>query len=90
MSIKQIAEGFFNNLWDANEGLYKRRLTVCSNCKLYIVDNVLGAMCNGNLCFNKETNQVSKEESPGFICGCGCILRLKCRVDDAECPLDKW
>tara|TARA_E500000331_G_scaffold104549_1_gene101350 strand:+ start:3476 stop:3685 length:210 start_codon:yes stop_codon:yes gene_type:complete len=39
------------------------------------------AICNDCSSFIKITNQCKK---------CGCFMKLKTRMKDAKCPIDKW
>ena len=87
-SIKQIAEGFFNNLTNRGEELYKERIEICKVCPLYKVDRIFGAICNPNLYINNK-DEISKKPKPGFEKGCGCVLRSKTRLDDAKCIIKK-
>lgn len=88
--VRQIAEGFFNNLTNRKEELFEERIKICRQCKLHYIDPVFGEMCNPTLYLNPETNEVSNKKREGFTGGCGCILNLKCRVPDANCPVNKW
>lgn len=90
MSIGQIVEGTYNNLTNKEEDLYKDRIAVCKECKLYREDKVFGAVCNSRLYLNPATNEVSGVRAEGFKRGCGCVLGSKCRVKTAKCPLEKW
>ena len=90
MSIDQIAEGFFNNLTNRKEELFKERIEKCRSCKLHSIDRIFGEVCNPRLYVNPLTNEVSKTNKPGFIHGCGCVLNSKCRVPEAKCPIGRW
>ena len=46
-------------------------------------------MCNRKLYFNPKTNETSIFKKEGFINGCGCILKAKCRVPEAKCIINK-
>lgn len=89
-NIRDIAEGFFNSITNQEEQLYTDRIKICRDCKLWIKDSVFGEMCNKNLCVNSKTGEVSKDKKPGFVCGCGCVLRAKTRVPQMHCPLARW
>lgn len=88
-NVKQIAEGFFNNITNRNKELYKERMKICMACPLYKVDSVFGAICNPGLYINTK-DETSKEAKAGFVKGCGCVLGSKTRVDEAECVIKKW
>lgn len=90
MSIDQIAEGFFNNLTNRKEELFKQRIQICRSCKLHTVDKIFGEVCNSRLYINPNTDEISKTVKPGFIHGCGCVLKSKCRVETAHCPIGRW
>lgn len=86
--IKQIAEGFFNNLTNRKDDLYKERIDICRACPLYKTDGFFDEECNNDLYINKD-NEVSKVKKKGFIKGCGCALKSKTRVDEAKCIINK-
>ena len=87
--VGQIATGLVNTLLNREEELSKERINICKDCRLWYVDSIFGATCNDSLYLNTKTDQVSRKEKPGFKNGCGCILRVKTRVVEAHCPLDK-
>ena len=89
MNIGQITEGFVNNALNREKELHAKRMKICSKCKLYKIDNIFGAMCNSSLYLNPKTDEISRQEKPGFTEGCGCILSAKTRVPHAHCPVDK-
>jgi Fe-S-cluster containining protein len=88
MSLSQIIEGTVNNILNNKEQLYNFRISICRKCPL-ITSGLFGEECNAALYVNPQTNEVSKSYKPGFISGCGCILRSKTRVVDANCPIGK-
>lgn len=73
-----------------DEDLYKKRIAICHECKLFWKDKLFGEVCNSSLYLNPITNETSKIKLPGFKHGCGCVLASKCRVKEAHCPLNKW
>lgn len=90
LPVNDIVTGFYNKLLDNKTKLSKQRLNICKNCKLYIIDKIFGAKCNKKLYLNPKTDEVSKEQKPGFYNGCGCVLDAKTRVERSKCPLGKW
>lgn len=88
--MKQIVEGFYNRIMNKELELLEYRLNICKNCKLYLEDDILGPMCNRKLYFNPKTNETSIFKKEGFVNGCGCILKAKCRVPEAKCIINKW
>lgn len=89
-NIAHIIKGTINNLLHRENELYEKRITICKNCALYKIDKVFGEICNPALYINIETGETSKKDQPGFIGGCGCILKSKCRVKEQKCPLKRW
>ena len=89
MNAKDIAKGFFNNLTNREDLLYKERIAICRSCKLLKKDSIFGEICNDNLFLNPNTDEISRENKQGFFSGCGCILRSKTRVPEARCPLNR-
>lgn len=85
MSVRQIAEGFFNHIANKNKELFESRYSVCKECKI-----MEDGICRDDVYLNLMTNDLSNVKKSGYFNGCGCILDLKCRVPDAKCPLDKW
>jgi hypothetical protein len=90
MDLGQIAEGFYNQVRDKEKDLYRNRIEICHSCKLLVKDNIFGEMCNNKLYLNPLTDETSTKKKPGFLNGCDCVLKAKCRVPLAECPLGKW
>lgn len=88
-NISQIAEGFFNNVFDKRKMLYDERIKICRACPLLKVDNIFGEVCNKSLYINKE-GKTSKTPKDGYVRGCGCVLASKTRVDEAHCVINKW
>ena len=88
--ISQIATGFFNNLTNKEEELYIERIEKCRSCKLLKKDSIFGEICNSDLYINPKTEETSLVKKPGFVNGCGCVLRSKTRVKDAHCPIARW
>ena len=86
--VNQIVTGTINNILNREEELFNKRISICRSCKLHKVDNVFGEICNPRLYMNSN-NETSTVSKPGFQHGCGCILRSKCRVKDAHCPLNR-
>ena len=89
MSINQIAEGFFNSIFERKESLYEERIKICRNCPLIRIDKLFGEVCNPRLYINRN-GDVSKHPQKGYVKGCGCILTSKTRVDSAHCIINKW
>lgn len=87
--VKQVAEGIYNNLTNKEEELYNQRIEICRKCKLITKDAIFGEKCNSNLYLNPITDNISLVPKEGFYRGCGCILNLKCRVPQAQCPIKK-
>ena len=87
--ISQIAKGTVNNLLNKEDELYQKRIKMCRSCKLFKQDKIFGEICNPSLYVNPKTEETSRVFKSGFIHGCGCVLRSKTRVKEAECPLDR-
>lgn len=90
MSINQIAEGFYNNATNKREDLFESRISICRNCKLLKIDKLFGETCNARLYLDPITNETSLIPLKGYKKGCGCVLKAKTRVKNAECPVGKW
>lgn len=90
MSIGQIAEGFYNNVFDKEGDLLEERMKICKQCKLFKQDSVFGEVCNARLYLNPITDETSKLPKEGFLRGCGCVLKAKTRVKYSKCPVGKW
>jgi len=88
--IRDIATGFFNDLMNLENDLYEKRIKICRECKLWKKDSTFGEMCNNDLYYNSKTDEVSVDKKPGFVNGCGCVLRAKTRVPHMHCPLARW
>lgn len=88
--FQQIAEGFYNNITNKKQDLYRERIKICRKCKLLKIDDIFGEVCNSKLWINPETDETSTVKKKGFINGCSCILQSKARVPEAQCPIKKW
>lgn len=89
-NYKQMAEGFYNLLVNKEEELYESRIAICKECKLLEDDEIFGLMCSRNIYINPKTDEISDKPGVGFINGCGCVMKIKARVQEAECVLNKW
>jgi len=89
MSINQIVNGTIKNILNKDEDLYLQRIEICKGCKLFTKDMIFGEVCNPKLYLNPLTNETSFIKKKGFEHGCGCVLRSKCRVKEAHCPVGK-
>lgn len=90
MGIKEIMSGTINNVLGKEQNLFDKRITICKECKLFLIDKLFGPVCNHGLFLNPITNTTSKKEESGFYRGCGCILGSKCRSVNSKCPTGKW
>ena len=50
---------------------------------------LLSINLESKLYFNPKTNETSIFKKEGFVNGCGCILKAKCRVPEAKCIINK-
>lgn len=88
--FQQIAEGFYNNITNKQQDLYKERIKICRKCKLLKIDDIFGEVCNSKLWINPETDETSTVKKKGFINGCGCILSGLTRKESSKCVMNKW
>lgn len=88
LPIAQIIEGHAKEALGLDTDISEARLKICHRCPLF--SNALGGMCNSKLWLNVETGDVSTNARPGYVNGCGCLLRNKTRLVNAHCPVDKW
>lgn len=89
--IKEIVNGHINELTNAEEELYRKRIKICEECPLF-KQTVLGPVCNSSLYLNPETDDVSLVDlkDPKYFKGCGCRLNAKTRNPQSKCPALKW
>ena len=66
MSIKQIAEGFYNRLVDKEQELYKERIAICKRCAVMKVDDIFGPICSSTMYINPKDGDVSSIKKPGY------------------------
>lgn len=52
-SIFDIIDGHVNEMFNANEELYEKRMKICKECPLY-KETPVGPICNPKLYINKE------------------------------------
>lgn len=88
--ISQIVEGTFNNITNRKEDLFKERIAICNTCKLKIVDEIFGIMCNKRMWLNPITDETALIPLDGYVKGCGCVMESKTRVPEATCVAGKW
>ncbi len=87
-TVGQIINGTIKNILNQEDALYQERIAICRACPLLKQDSLFGEICNPTLYMNSK-GEVSQTARPGFQHGCGCVLRSKCRVKEAECPLHR-
>lgn len=63
------------------------REQICKSCPICDLDNW---SCNGKLYLNPVTNEISVVQKPGYIKGCGCLLKYKISNSSKHCPANKW
>ncbi len=68
--------------------LMEKRLEICKSCLLY-KEGPFGPTCDNEKYMNFE-NKISYLPKPGYIRGCGCLIRQKAMKQNSKCPLKKW
>ena len=86
--IGSIAEGHANELLGLNKDLKVERLKICRQCPIY--SPRFGGLCNRDLWFNPDTDEISDEPRDGYVRGCGCRLLAKTTLPHARCVAGKW
>jgi len=71
------------------EDFAKERMAICEKCAI-IKHTDLGPKCDGLKWLNSTTNEASFFAKPGWIKGCGCMLRYKTANLNNHCPAKKW
>lgn len=69
------------------ESNIEKRFKICESCPIY---NPLREQCNPNLYINPDTDDVSTIRKPGYIRGCGCMVKIKARNLGNHCIAGKW
>lgn len=87
--VGQIIEGHTKEIAHKEQDLYEQRIEICKSCPIFTNSSV-GPICDPHKCYNKKTGESSIGIAPGFICGCGCRLGAKARLQNAKCVLGKW
>jgi hypothetical protein len=84
MSLKHIAEGWFNNflssinmLDEGMKNLGKSRASVCANCPVR----------TGNTCDSQKSHRGKNGHK---FNGCGCAIAAKVLCANCECPGGFW
>lgn len=85
--VKQIAEGWANDLLKRENELYESRMKICRKCPLYDEES---DRCDAKKCYNPKTGEIASHPFPGAICGCNCYMSKKTRVPESHCVLNKW
>lgn len=89
-NIKDITKGFTKQILGQNQELYDQRISICKSCPLYTNDSIFHGKCDGSKCLDLKTNQVTHIPGKGRVCGCGCNLNAKLRLENVKCVLNKW
>ena len=76
MSIRNIIEGHYNEIFDKNSETYNKRILICQKCSL-LTKTWYGLVCSA----------VKEEDGRK---GCGCRVEAKTRDEYSKCPLGKW
>ena len=51
----------------------------------------MGAICNSKVWVNPNNYlEISLKKKDGYVNGCGCVLKAKTTLPNAQCPLNKW
>ena len=90
LNTKHIAKGWVNDFLNKEEELYQKRISICRKCILYSNGGAFGPICDSKKCINPSTGEPTYAPSSTSICGCGCFLNKKTRVQEAKCVLGKW
>lgn len=85
--IKQIAEGWTNDLLGREQELSDKRMKICKECPIYDEN---ADRCDSKKCLNKETGEITQYPGKATVCGCGCYMKKKTRVPSSHCVLNKW
>lgn len=88
MEVGNIITGDINKTLGLDQDIVEARRKICEKCPIYSSKN--GGVCNSNLWINPENDDISFEEKPGFVRGCGCMLRFKWRDSSNKCIAGKW
>lgn len=90
LPVGQIVRGHFNEVTQREQKLYEKRIAICYKCPLY-TKGKLGDTCDAKKCVDPEKqDEIFQYPKPRAICGCGCRLSAKARLEDAKCVLNKW
>lgn len=89
MNIGHIIKGNANAFFGLNKDVSEERMKICRECPLFT--KKLGVyICNPNLFLNIKTGDISTKKKNGYKNGCGCIIKSKTSLLEANCPLSKW
>ena len=75
---------------NVNGDYAEERMDICKQCPLYILQELVGPICNSKLYLNTKTNKLSDLPREGYKNGCGCLLERKVLQIENHCPLHKW
>lgn len=88
--VKQIVEGWVNDVFDKEQELYEKRIKICKECPLYTVDRIFKGKCDGSKCWDTINDKLVNFPGKNIICGCGCKMSAKTRLKESKCVLNKW
>lgn len=89
INVGQIVQGHINEMMKREQDLSKERLAICKECPLY-TNTSFGPICDSKKCYNVTLNHVKSYLDDGYVCGCGCRLKAKSTLVNAQCVLNKW
>ena len=87
--INKIIKGHLLELLNKEKDLYKNRISICKECKLFS-NTIIGEICDHTKCLYKDKVYDVGSKPYKSICGCGCRLNAKLRLKDEKCVLGKW
>lgn len=85
--VKQIAEGWTNDLLGREQELSEKRMAICRECPLY---NEKTDRCDGKRCIDKITGEITSTPSKSSICGCQCLMKKKTKSPRSHCTRGLW
>ena len=72
------------------ENLIANRQKICEACPLYKIDKFYGPMCDSSKYLSPDGTTTSYLKKEGWTKGCGCHMKRKWTIPQANCIAGKW
>lgn len=86
--IEKFLDEDVNAILGLDKDYAKIRQKICEECPIFSESH--NGVCNSKLWIQPGTDNINFQKTPGFVQGCGCILKFKWSDPMAKCVAGKW